>query len=161
SRPDGSGPGNRWGNNVLGGRGNDTFMSDEVVAVNKFRNAMVGVDEYLRNANNNSQILQIDRGTVGTCIVNVGGATSIDTKTNLDDGTYTDHVSGSTFTVSGGMLKGNIGGESVVVLYTDNAESVSANSTTGSDSFSGDSLDVELRAKNVTGASYETSEGAE
>lgn len=161
SRPDGSGPGNRWGNNVLGARGNDTFMSDEVVAVNKFRNAMVGEDEYLRNANNNSQILQIDRGTVGTCIVNVGGATSIDTKTNLDDGTYTDHVSGSTFTVSGGMLKGNIGGESVVVLYTDNAESVSANSTTGSDSFSGDSLDVELRAKNVTGASYETSEGAE
>ena len=122
---------------------------------------MVGEDEYLRNANNNSQILQIDRGTVGTCIVNVGGATSIDTKTNLEDGTYTDHVSGGTFTVSGGMLKGNVGAQSVVVLYTDNAPSVSANSTTGSDSFTGDSIDVELRAKNVTDAYYETSEGAE
>ncbi|HIX47460.1 MAG TPA: starch-binding protein [Candidatus Mediterraneibacter caccavium] len=162
SRPDGSEPGNRWGNNKLGARGNDTFMSNEVVAVNKFRNAMAGENEYLRNANDNSQILQIDRGTSGTCLVNVGyGSESLNTKTNLADGTYTDHVSGSTFTVSGGMLKGNIGGESVVVLYTDNAESVSANSTTGSDSFSGDSLDVELCAKNVTGASYETSEGAE
>lgn len=162
SRPDGSEPGNRWGNNKLGARGNDTFMSNEVVAVNKFRNAMAGENEYLRNANDNSQILQIDRGTSGTCLVNVGyGSESLNTKTNLADGTYTDHVSGGTFTVSGGMLKGNMNGRSVVVLYTDNAESVSANSTTGSDSFSGDSLDVELRAKNVTGASYETSEGAE
>lgn len=162
SRPDGSEPGNRWGNNKLGARGNDTFMSNEVVAVNKFRNAMAGENEYLRNANDNSQILQIDRGTSGTCLVNVGyGSESLNTKTNLADGTYTDHVSGGTFTVSGGMLKGNMNGRSVMVLYTDNAESVSANSTTGSDSFSGDSLDVELRAKNVTGASYETSEGAE
>ncbi len=150
SRPDGSEPGNRWGNNKLGARGNDTFMSNEVVAVNKFRNAMAGENEYLRNANDNSQILQIDRGTSGTCLVNVGyGSESLNTKTNLADGTYTDHVSGGTFTVSGGMLKGNMNGRSVVVLYTDNAESVSANSTTGSDSFSGDSLDVELRAKNV------------
>ena len=86
---------------------------------------------------------------------------SINTKTNLEDGTYTDHVSGGTFTVSGGMLKGNVGAQSVVVLYTDNAPSVSANSTTGSDSFTGDSIDVELRAKNVTDAYYETSEGAE
>lgn len=163
SRPAGSDAanGNRWGNNVLGAKGNDEFMSDEVVAVNKFRNAMVGEEEYLRNANNTSTILQIDRGTVGTCLVNVGGSATLDTKTNLDDGTYTDHVSGGTFTVSNGMLKGNIEGESVVVLYEDNASSVSARSTTGSDSFTGDSLDVELRAKNVTDAHYETTEGAE
>lgn len=173
SRPDGSGDeygenhwGDRWGNNVLGARGSDEFMSDEVVAVNKFRNAMVGENEYLRNvtctdSNTSTEALQIDRGTVGTCIVNVGGSMSINTKTNLEDGTYTDHVSGGTFTVSGGMLKGNVGAQSVVVLYTDNAPSVSANSTTGSDSFTGDSIDVELRAKNVTDAYYETSEGAE
>ena len=41
--------GDRWGNNKLGARGSDEFMSDEVVAVNKFRNAMVGENEYLRN----------------------------------------------------------------------------------------------------------------
>ena len=78
SRPDGSGDeygenhwGDRWGNNVLGARGSDEFMSDEVVAVNKFRNAMVGENEYLRNvtctdSNTSTEALQIDRGTVGT-----------------------------------------------------------------------------------------------
>lgn len=163
SRPDGSDAenGNRWGYNKLGEKGNDEFKCKEVVAVNKFRNAMTGEREYLRNANNSSEIFQIDRGTVGTCLVNVGGAATLNTKTNLDDGTYTDHVSGGTFTVSGGMLTGNMDGASVVVLYNDDSSSVSAQSTTGSDSFSGGSIDVELRARNVTDARYETSEGAE
>ena len=88
---------------------------------------------------NSSEIFQIDRGTVGTCLVNVGGAATLNTKTNLDDGTYTDHVSGGRFTVSGGMLTGNIGASSVVVLYNDDSSSVSAQSATGSDSFSGES----------------------
>ena len=118
SRPNNSdGWNNRWGDNILGARGDSEFMSPEVVAVNKFRNAMAGEKEYLRNINDSSQILQIDRGTSGTCIINLGGAVDINTKTNLKDGTYEDQVSGRTFTVTNGMIKGHLDGEKVAVIY--------------------------------------------
>ena len=162
SRPNNSdGWNNRWGDNVIGNRGDSEFMSTEVAAVNKFRNAMAGEKEYLRNINDSSQILQIDRGTSGTCIINLGGAVDINTKTNLKDGTYEDQVSGRTFTVTNGMIKGHLDGEKVAVIYNPSVtvESVSAQSATGSETFSTDTLDVTLKAKNVTDAQYTTSEG--
>ncbi len=61
---------NRWGNNVPGAKGNNEFKSTEV-EVNLFRNAMAGKSEYLRNPGKDSQILQIDRGTEGTVIINL------------------------------------------------------------------------------------------
>ena len=87
SRPDGSNgsSGNYWGNNVLGAKGNDQFKDPEVKGVNKFRNAMVGQGETLRNPNGNNKILQIDRGTKGTCIINLGDASSIDNETTMAD----------------------------------------------------------------------------
>lgn len=162
SRPNNSdGWNNRWGDNVIGNRGDSEFMSTEVAAVNKFRNAMAGEKEYLRNINDSSQILQIDRGTSGTCIINLGGAVDINTKTNLKDGTYEDQVSGRTFTVTNGMIKGHLDGEKVAVIYNPSVtvESVSVQSNTGSDTFSTDTIDVTLKAKNVTDAQYTTSEG--
>lgn len=162
SRPNNSdGWNNRWGDNVIGNRGDSEFMSTEVAAVNKFRNAMAGEKEYLRNINDSSQILQIDRGTSGTCIINLGGAVDINTKTNLKDGTYEDQVSGRTFTVTNGMIKGHLDGEKVAVIYNPSVtvESVSVQSNTGNDTFSTDTIDVTLKAKNVTDAQYTTSEG--
>ena len=120
SRPDGSNgsSGNYWGNNVLGAKGNDQFKSAEVKAVNFFRNAMAGETEYLRNPNGNSKILQIDRGTKGTCIINLDGAQDLyQVATSLADGEYTDQVSGRTFTVSGGKLSGHLDGRKVAVIY--------------------------------------------
>lgn len=162
SRPNNSnGWSNRWGDNIIGNRGDSEFMSTEVAAVNKFRNAMAGEKEYLRNINDSSQILQIDRGTSGTCIINLGGSVDINTKTNLKDGTYTDQVSGREFTVTNGMIKGRLDGEKVAVIYNPSVtvESVSVESSTGSDTFSADTLDVTLNAKNVTDTEYTTSEG--
>ncbi len=120
SRPYGSSTTNQYGTNTIGIAGSDIYKSAEVSAVNKFRNAMVGQSEYLRNPYDDARVLMIERGNKGVTIVNsspytynLNGVT-----TNLADGTYYDHVSGSNmFTVSGGLITGTLGPESVVVLY--------------------------------------------
>ena len=162
SRPDGSNgaSGNRWGNNVLGAKGNDEFKSAEVREVNLFRNAMAGKSEYLRNPGDDSQILQIDRGNEGTVIINLKGeSVNINSDTKMKDGTYKDQVSGRTFTVSNGKISGTLDKRKVAVIYNKDQESVGISSTTGSNSFSTDTLDVKLSAKNVQNATYTTSEG--
>lgn len=163
SRPDGSNgaSGNRWGNNVLGAKGNNEFKSTEVREVNLFRNAMAGKSEYLRNPGKDSQILQIDRGTEGTVIINLKEeSVNINSDTKMKDGTYKDQVSGRTFTVSNGKISGTLDKRKVAVIYNKDQESVGISSTTGSNSFSTDTLDVKLSAKNVKNATYTTSEGA-
>ena len=130
SRPDGSNAaeGNYWGNNVFGAKGNDQFKDPEVVAVNKFRNKMasykkqgINVSEDLKNINN-SQVLQIDRGTKGTCIINIGSRDyDIDTVTNLAVGNYIDTVSGTLFKVykngANNYIKGHIFANKSAVIY--------------------------------------------
>ena len=162
SRPDGSNgaSGNRWGNNVLGAKGNNEFKSTEVREVNLFRNAMAGKSEYLRNPGKDSQILQIDRGNEGTVIINLKEeSVNINSDTKMKDGTYKDQVSGRTFTVANGKISGSLDKRKVAVIYNKDQESVGVSSTTGSNSFSTDTLDVKLSAKNVQNATYTTSEG--
>jgi alpha-amylase len=86
---------------------------------------MVGQNEYLRWTNNNETML-IDRGTIGTVIVNAGGNTYLNSSTNLANGTYTNHGTASaTLTVSNGTIIGNIPGTSIIVLYDDSINTVS------------------------------------
>lgn len=157
SRPDGSdGPnGNYLGNNVIGAKGNDEFKAPEVVAANKFRNAMVGNTESVSTLNS-GKILMIQRypnsnktnENCGVCFVNLGGDYTLsDVSTNLAEGTYTDAVSGSTFTVSNtGLLSGEIGSNSAAVVYKQSEMILSASSE--STSFT-DTLDVQMTLKNA------------
>ena len=143
SRPDGSNgsTGNYWGKNKIGAKGNDQFKDPEVAAVNKFRNAMLGEGETLRNPNGNSKILQIDRGTKGTVIINLGEATSINNETSMANGTYTDQVSGRTFTVSGGNISGQLDAGKIAVIYdAKTTKNPKVSATPGSGSFKGDSV---------------------
>lgn len=160
NRPDGSdGPNNNyWGNNVIGAKGNDQFKDPEVVAVNKFRNAMVGEGESLRNIDNDSSVLQIDRGTKGTCIINLGEERDISTPTTMADGTYTDTVSDRMFTVENGILTGHLDAGKIATIYDDTV-SVSASASTSS--FITETLDVTLSLKNALNGigTYTTSEG--
>jgi alpha-amylase len=101
----------------IGSAGETLWKDSNIVEVNKFHNAMVGQNEYLRWTNNNQTML-IDRGTLGTVIVNAGGSTYLNSATNLANGTYTNHGSAScTLTVSNGTIAGNIPGNSIIVLY--------------------------------------------
>ncbi|WP_160678316.1 carbohydrate-binding protein [Clostridium sp. C8-1-8] len=101
----------------IGSAGETLWKDTNIVEVNKFHNAMVGQNEYLRWTNNNQTML-IDRGTLGTVVVNAGGSTYLNSATNLANGTYTNHGSAScTLTVSNGTITGNIPGNSIIVLY--------------------------------------------
>lgn len=127
SRPAGGG-GQTWDNRFpgitqMGARGSDLFFDDEVAAVNKFRNAMVGQNEYLRNPNGNSNVLMIERGNKGVVMVNTNSSSyGISSVTNLANGSYTNQTdNNNVFTVSNGRITGTLPARSVVVLYNSNA----------------------------------------
>lgn len=116
SRPNGSGPGNVWGDNVLGARGNDEFFHPEVAAANKFRTAMNGQKEDVR-LNDAGNVLLVNRGKKGAAMVNISkSANFIDLPTGLPDGKYRDVVYGKEFKVKGGRLKGVLAPERTYIL---------------------------------------------
>lgn len=119
SRPNGSSLDSQWGNNVIGEVGSDGYKSDNVVAINHFRNEMAGLGETLSNPDENGKVLMIERGDKGAVIINAGesdfelnGAASV-----LADGTYKDKVTESEFIVSGGKISGTVKSGSIIVIY--------------------------------------------
>lgn len=101
---------------------NFDWKDKKVAAVNKFKNAMVGVGETTSTKNG---LAIIQRGNKGLVVTNFGsGSKSVDVSglTGLKDGTYTD-ASGQngSFTVSGGKVTGNVNGNSFAVIYDANA----------------------------------------
>lgn len=163
NRPDGSNgaSGNYFGKNKIGAKGDDNYKAPEVAAVNKFRNAMVGQNEYLRNINGSSQILSIERGNKGQVIINLGGDTQINETTNLASGTYTDQVSGGTFTVSNGKISGTLKGGKITVLYDAKpiVKGASVSSSVASGTFKGESLNVTLSVSGATSGTYKVDGG--
>lgn len=115
SRPAGSSPENRWGNNQIGPRGNDNFFHPEVVAANNFRQRMVGEKESLYYSAD-GKVMEVARGKKGAALINLGEAGAISIKTCLPDGSYTDVVHNVSFTVQKGMLKGCVEGLSSYIL---------------------------------------------
>ncbi|NLW58589.1 MAG: hypothetical protein GX068_07640, partial [Bifidobacterium pseudolongum subsp. globosum] len=174
NRPVGSG-----GNNAqfseqtqLGSAGDDEWKHPEVVAVNKFRNAMEGAPEYLRNCKDDQSCLMIERGidddtpdNNGVTIANMGGDKDLSGQTTtLDDGTYKDQVNGNSITVSGGTItSGYAKGNKVSVFWnggkgsTIDAESISASPT--NTTFTGNGIEVTVRAQNVKDTKWSTSDG--
>ena len=116
SRPAGSTRQNYWGDNVLGAAGNDEFMHPEVVAVNKFRQAMDGQKEDLQ-ISDNGEVLLVNRGKKGAAIVNISKiANKVDLPTGLPNGTYKDVVYGKEFKVKNGRLTGYVAPERTYIL---------------------------------------------
>lgn len=103
----------------IGDIGNNEFKHPEVVAVNKFRKAMVGEPEKLFNGETSS-LLFIQRGEKGIVMVNANqdGYEQISVKIGLPDGVYIDHASNRLkFKVKNGILTGKVPRRSVVVVY--------------------------------------------
>lgn len=143
----------------LGTAGNNHWKDPDIVAVNKFSNAMAGQGEYLRNQGN--EILLVERGTKGMTIVNLGSDAYINSATNLANGTYTNTASGGgTFTVSNGIITGHIGGGNLAVLYNETANTtptITIDKPQGS--FYTDSLAVKMSYTNATSATYSINNG--
>lgn len=106
SRPMGSGPGNVWGHNRIGERGNDSFRHPEVVAVNNFRRAMAGQPEQIF-ISPKGEIIEVARGSKGAALINISDKDAkVNIETTLPDGEYTDGVHSTTFKVKKGKLTG-------------------------------------------------------
>ncbi|MBQ2383646.1 MAG: starch-binding protein [Oscillospiraceae bacterium] len=92
------------------------WAAPEVAAANRFHNAFAGQSEYVANENG---IAYVERGTNGVVLVNCKGAEAdiSVTANTMADGTYTDAISGNTFTVSGGKIAGKIGASGIAVVY--------------------------------------------
>lgn len=119
SRPMGSNLDSQWGNNKIGEAGSDAYKSENVSALNNFRNEMAGLEETLSNPDEDNRVLMIERGDKGAVIINrsgadydLNGAASV-----LADGTYNDKVTGAEFTVSGGKINGVVPSEAIIVIY--------------------------------------------
>ena len=101
----------------MGAKGNDEFKHPEVVAVNKFRKAMAGMKENVSTTAKGSVVV-INRGDKGVAIVNLATAdANIKADTKLADGTYTDKVHGTEFTVKSGKISGSLKAETSYVIY--------------------------------------------
>ena len=105
-------------NNIKMGKGTDAYKAKHIAEVNKFRNAMVGRDDYFSNNGNACSITRKGGGAVvvskssGNVSISNGGG-------YCPAGTYKDRVSGNTFTVTSSTISGNVGSTGIAVLYND------------------------------------------
>lgn len=116
SRPMNSTRENYFGDNLLGARGNDEFFHPEVVAVNKFRQAMDGQIENIQ-ISEDGEVVAVNRGDKGAAIVNFAlEANDVALATGLADGEYADVVYGNVFKVENGVLTGTVQPETTYIL---------------------------------------------
>ncbi|GBG10250.1 hypothetical protein PAT3040_04971 [Paenibacillus agaridevorans] len=157
----------------------------EVVAVNKFHNAMAGRDENLKSLGNNA--VMIERGTVA----DGGGAVLINTSTTarvlgsvevqfLKDGFYVNALNeADVFTVSNGRISGTIPGNPakagntdtasnpglVVLMEKEEADSAilaalpNDDDVSAGNSFTGNQIRLRMSSVNVSNASYAINNG--
>ncbi|MDO5123142.1 MAG: alpha-amylase family glycosyl hydrolase [Eubacteriales bacterium] len=101
----------------MGVKGSTHFTSPEVAAVNRFRNAMNGQEDAVALSNNCTVICR-EKGAV--IVAGEGGNFEVSVPNNnsmVKTGTYTDQVSGTTWTVTSTAIKGKIGESGIAVIY--------------------------------------------
>lgn len=144
----------RPGSALMGEAAGDlTYKSTVVSEVNKFHNAFANVTS--EKVGKSGTMVYVARGDSGIVISNLSGneAAANISDTGLADGSYTDTVTGNTFTVSGGVLKGNIGSTGVAVVYKSTA-TPKAIASVESGSFSEDTMTVQLSLENAVSGTY-------
>ncbi len=143
----------RPGAALMGEAGTDTtYKSTAVSEINKFHNLFVGQSEKLGSSDD---VAYVARGTSGIVLSNCTG-TDKDVSisgTGIADGTYTDTITGNTFTVSGGVLTGSIGSTGVAVVYNGSVTPRNTCSVESGD-FEGETMTVELGLDNATSGTY-------
>lgn len=162
ARPYGATSESMWGTfNKIGMAGDNLYKAPEIVAVNRFRNAMIGESQNTFNPDGNIKVVFIERGTKGLVIVNSSkDAFTFSVDTALSDGTYTDRISGKEYIVKDGHMDGEISGHSSVILYNDgyldnlNNSAVVKVSDDTTGNYISDTIDVTLVAEDTTDATY-------
>ena len=164
----GNGSGPFTENSKLGDAGSDLWKDPEVVAVNHFRNAMVGEASNISNCGDEN-CLMVERyaGSSAQDGMVVANANASDknlagTSTKLANGTYTDEVTGSTISVSGGTVtSGSVKGQSVAAFSnkTRSGKVSTADAYPNKGTIPGTSKTITLRSYQSTNTTYSTSDG--
>ncbi len=146
------------GSTSLGAADKTGWSYAEVGEVNKFHNAFAGQKEYLASS---GSIAYCERGTSGAVLVNCSGTSQqVSVKANrMAAGTYKDQITGNTFTVSNGMISGQIGNTGIAVVYNVDKKP-QATITPAGGKFSTDTLDVTLGLTNATSGTYKVGTGS-
>lgn len=101
----------------LAQKGSTHFTSKAVAAVNHFHNAMVGTAEQY-STSGGCYVVWREGGAVLVSIRSSDTDVSVNNKNAMvPEGTYTDEVSGSTFTVTSSKITGHIGDTGIAVIY--------------------------------------------
>ena len=109
-------PNTKGFNNIKVGKGSTAYTGKHIAEVNKFRNAMTGKADWVECAGNTCCVTRQNGGAVivmkgsGNVTVKNGGG-------YCPSGTYTDRVSGGTFTVTSSTISGNVGSSGIAVIY--------------------------------------------
>ena len=149
-------------NGMMGDVISTQCFSDEVSAINAFHNFFNGQSEHIESSEG---IAYNERGTSGVILVNCkGDSANVDVKAyQMADGVYTDQISGNSFTVSGGRIKGQIGSTGIAVVYgAINMPFVKVSLNSGTYmAAKDDALSVDLSLVNATEGTYSINNGPE
>ena len=144
---------------MAGAKGSTHFTSKEVAAVNHFHNAMVGTKEYYVNGGSAAAVCREG----GAVVVKGSGSGHVEIENGggtVAPGTYTDEVTGNTWTVTSSTISGDVGDTGIAVFYNGGPVSGASVSANPSDtSFTTDTLSITLSLKGADNGSYTTSEG--
>lgn len=143
----------------MGEKGSTHFTSSEVAQINKFHNAMDGKADYYTVSDGCSVITRKDGGAV---IVKGSGSGEVSVENGggyAKPGTYTDAVSGNTFTITSSTISGTIGSSGIAVVYEAEPEEPSASVTPGSTNYDTDELTLTLNFKDAKNAQYSIDNG--
>lgn len=145
----------------IGDMGNDLWRDADVIAVNKFRQKMIGKDEKLVPLDD-KKIMIVERGegkNSGAVIVNLDKDFDLDSQDiNLEDGVYKNSAANdSEFTVTDGKITGKVC-KGITVLYEGSAKEteikVPVVSIDPDNKSFNDSLTLTLRCKDTKKATY-------
>lgn len=138
----------------MGEVGTLTWMDPCVAEVNRFRNAFIGKSESL-GCQNDTLFYNV-RGNNGVVLVSSKGpcAVNLSLGGKMANGSYIDQVTGNTFTVSGGTLKGNITNEDgIAVIY--NTTAVPRNTIEAPrENFAAENAKITVGLNNATSGTY-------
>lgn len=161
NRPDGSSTTDQWGKNLIGATGDDNYFHPEVVAVNQFRNAMVGLPNKLSNPTGSNSLLMIERGSAGAVIINASDEdVTLNCATDVANGSYEDNATGNIFTVTDGKLNGTVKAGAVAVIYNSELVKLPTVSISKNGGEFRGTLTLTLSARNTTTATYKIGNNA-
>lgn len=142
---------------VLGVKGDwNAFKSAQITAVNKFHNYWGTAAEWNAANDGFSQVVRYNNSESGMVLINAGSGTSVSNvtvPTAMKDGSYTDLVTGNTFTVSGSKVSGTMASCGIAVLVDANAASGEVSiSSAAPATFYTDTMTASYTIKNATSA---------